>query len=163
VLGLALILSAAIVALADRQPHLRRFIFAIAGVAVIGLTYWSACYTGVWNNTETLFQSVLNQYPDCLPAHINLTVWYNRHNRYTEAIFHGQRAVEIAPAGLPGRKNLARALIKAGRYRDAVAVLRVAVEHGVDDADVWNALYDSFIALGDEKNAAAAQRHIHRS
>jgi protein O-mannosyl-transferase len=161
-LGLALILSDSIVAFADSWPRLRRFILTLAGATVIGLAILSAHYTGVWSDSETLFQSVLTQYPNCLPAHVNLTVWYNRHNRYDEAIFHGRRAVEIAPAGLPGRKNLAFALIKAGRYREAVAVLRVAVEHGVDDVDVWRALYDSFVALGDEKNATIVQSRLRR-
>jgi tetratricopeptide (TPR) repeat protein len=162
ILGLSLILSDAVVALADVRPRWRRIVYSLAGAIVMGLASLSAYYDGAWHNTETLFRSVLAQYPNCLPAHINLTVWYNRHNQLEEAIFHGQRAVEIAPAGLIGRKNLAWALIKAGRYREAVAVLQVAVQHGVDDPDVWRALYESFVALGDEKNAAAAHNRLRR-
>ena len=64
--------------------------------------------------------------------------------------------MKIAPAGLPGRKNLAAALIQSARYLEAIAVLRPAVEHGVDDPVVWQALQKCFESVGDLSNAQAA-------
>ena len=78
--------------------------------------------------------------------------------RLDDAITYGRRAVEVAPNGLVGRKNLARALMGAGRYGDAIAALRPAIEHGIDDPAVWRALYECFTALGDEPNAQAAKK-----
>lgn len=63
--------------------------------------------------------------------------------------------MEIAPNGLIGRKNLAYALKYANHPREAIAVLRPAVEHNVDDADVWQLLGECFVAEQDWKNAKA--------
>jgi predicted Zn-dependent protease len=102
----------------------------------------------------------VKHYPDCLPAHINLTVWYSRNNDLDKAIHHGERAIAIAPAGLPGRKNLAAALIKANRHREAIAILRVAVDHHINDPAIWRMLHECFVALGDNENAAACLRQL---
>jgi len=156
-IGLAFIVSTGVAAVAQAQPRLRIFTFIISTLALTGLTVLSVRQTSVWAGTEMLFLHVLRENPDCLPAHVNLTFWYNRHKRYDDAIAHGRRAVELAPQGLPGRKNLAFALLNADRPREAVEVLLVAVNHGVEDADVWRGLYEGFAAMGDEKNAMAAK------
>ncbi len=161
-IGLAFIMSAGVVAVAQALIRPRVLVFAIAGLALAGLTALSARQTGVWADTETLFLHVLRENPDCLPAHVNLTFWYNQLERYDDAIAHGRRAVEIAPQGLPGRKNLAFALLNAGRPREAVEVLLVPVNHGVEDVDVWRGLYEGFAALGDERNAMEAKDHWSR-
>ena len=161
-IGLAFIVSAGVVAVAQAQPRLRIIVFVIAGLALTGLAALSVRQTSVWADTETLFRHVLRENPDCLPAHVNLTFWYNQHKRYDDAIAHGRRAVELAPQGLPGRKNLAFALLNAEHPREAVEVLLVAVNHGVEDADVWRGLSEGFAAMGDEQNAMAAKNHWSR-
>ncbi len=163
-LGLAFAISVGIVVLARSMPARLQVAMAVACATILlALTALSAQRTRLWANTETLFQSVLREHPRCLPAHVNLTLWYTSHKRYEEAIAHGRQAVEIAPNGLAGRKNLAFALIRAGRHREAITVLRVPVEHGVDDPDVWRALGECFVALEDWQNATralqAALRH----
>lgn len=108
------------------------------GLIISGLLSWLTFrQTLVWQNTETLFSRALEINPDCLPAHINLTVWYTRHRRYDEAIEHGRRAVAIAPQGIPGRKNLGLALVRAGRCREAFDIAR-----GLNDSTVQEALAD---------------------
>lgn len=84
--------------------------------------YLTAWQTTVWRNTETLFRSVLDQYPRNLPALINLTKWYTAHGDLDTAIELGQRAVEIAPASDYARRNLAVALQRAGRHAEAITV-----------------------------------------
>lgn len=152
-LGLAFATSAGLVLLCQQW----RVAIVLPVAIVIGWTVLSAKQTAIWVDTETLFQNVLKQYPRCLPAHVNLTFWYTGHQRFTEAIEHGRQAVQIAPAGLPGRKNLAFAYLRAGRPRETVDVLAEAIRHGVDDAEVWRALYEAYTELGDETNARAAR------
>ena len=160
--GLAFIVSVGVVAVAQTQTGFRTTVFVITGLALAGLAVLSERQTHVWANTETLFLRALHENPNCLPAHVNLTFWYNRQKRYDDAIMHGRRAVELAPQGLAGRKNLAFALLNANRPREAVEVLLVAVNHGVEDADVWRGLYEGFAAIGDEKNSTAAKNRLSR-
>lgn len=142
--------------------RVRPKLFLLPALLVAGMAVVTVRQTKAWRNTETLFQRALAVNPQCLPAHVNLTLWYTQHKNYDAAIAHGERAVAIAPQGLPGRKNLAFALINAGRHRDAVKALRPAVDAGVADADVWRALAESFAALGDEPNARAAREQQQR-
>jgi tetratricopeptide (TPR) repeat protein len=95
---------------------------AAVGIVAGGLIYLTVLRTGVWRNTATLFTSVLEQNPRSLPALINLTKWYTDLGEYDRAIEYGRRAVEVAPEGTPGRRNLAAALKRAGRLDEAVKV-----------------------------------------
>jgi predicted Zn-dependent protease len=103
-----------------------------------------------------LFQNAIQENPSCLPAYINLTEWYTSHRQFDRAIEYGQHAVQIAPEGLPGRRNLAHALIQAGRPKDAIGVLRPLAEHKVQDLDLWRTLGECFVAEHDWRNAEAA-------
>jgi len=152
-IGLALPVSVGLVSCGRR-------VWALVIVGVIGLTLLADARTAVWRNTETLFGSVLQEYPKSYPALLNMTVWYTSVGRTDEAIAIGQRAVAAAPEGLIGRRNLARAFIKAHRYREAVVVLRPAIEHGVNDFRIWEDMHECFVALGDYKNARAVQERM---
>ena len=159
-IGLALPLSFGLVVATDRLTKRQPFAGGVLGccvaVFVISLAVLSAHRTRVWENTETLFQNAIQEDPNCLPAYINLTKWYTSHRQFKEAIECGQHAVTIAPEGLPGRKNLAHALIQAGRPRDAIEVLRILAEHNVRDLDLWWTLGECFVAEHDWKNASVA-------
>jgi hypothetical protein len=158
-IGLALVTATGIAQVVERARLAGLVILAALGALALLAHQRSA----VWADTETLFRSVLARQPDSYPALVNLTWWYAQHDRLDEAIRTGERALEVAPAGLPGRRHLAMALMKAGRHRDAVGVLRPAIDHGiVDDAGIWRALAECFTALGDETNAAVARRHLQR-
>ena len=162
-LGLALPTSVGLVALANKSRQLR-IVVSVAIVALLAaLTTLSAKRSEVWTNTETLFQNALAEDPTCYTALVNLTVYYTSANRLDSAIDCGQRAVQLAPNGLIGRKNLAIALIHAKRYREAIQILRPAIEHGIDDPVVWRALKESFDAVGDKENAKAAEARMLRS
>jgi len=158
-IGLALPVSMAITWAVVSAPN-RAVQLALGGVTVMGIVAlaWLADQRGaVWSNTETLFLNALQENPDCLPAHVNLTFWYTSLKEFDRAIEHGQRAVDIAPYGIPGRKNLAYAYINKGQRREAIIVLKPLVQHGVEDPDVWRALAECFEALGDTNNAALAR------
>ncbi len=159
-LGLMLPVSAAIAQAAGSARGVGARIVLGGAIAAVfaALTVLAARRTEVWFNSETLFLNALQEDPDCLPAHINLTVWYTRLKEFDRAIQHGQRAVELAPDGIPGRKNLAYAYINQGNRREAIRVLRPLAQHSVEDPDVWRALADCFEALGDTNNAELARK-----
>lgn len=161
-IGLAFAASLGLAEACRARPNLRTVIGSVTGACALGLALLTYQRTGVWANTETLFQSVLADNPDSLPAHIALTRWYNTREQYDKAIQHGRRAVELAPQGLPGRKNLAYALMNAGKYREAIGVLREPIDHRVPDPDIWAAVAKCFTAVGEPANAAAAQAEWRR-
>jgi hypothetical protein len=134
---------------------------AIAAVFAT-LTVAAARRTEIWFDTETLFLDTLQDHPNCLPAHINLTVWYTRLKEFDKAIQHGQRAIEIAPDGIPGRRALAYAYMKQDKPREAIHVLRPLAQHNVEDPSIWRALADCFDTLGDTNNAALARKSERR-
>jgi hypothetical protein len=158
-IGLALPVSIAIAWAIASAPNTatRVAVGGVVAVLLATLTFLADQRGEIWSNTETLFLNALRENPNCLPAHINLTVWYTGLKRFDEAIQHGEKAIEIAPLGIPGRKNLAYAYINDDRRRDALVVLRPLAEHGVEDADVWRALAECFEALGDTNNAKLAR------
>jgi hypothetical protein len=162
-IGLALPLSVGIVVLANDWQQARPILAAMIAVLLIALTILSANRSAVWTNTETLFQNALLEDARCYPALVNLTVYYTSTKQVDEAIAYGTRAVEVAPNGLVGRRDLADALLQAKRYREAIQVLRPAIEHRIDDRGVWRTLNKCFTALGDEKNAELAEKRMLRS
>jgi hypothetical protein len=163
-IGLALPVSMAITWAVASAPN-RALQLALGGVTafVILALAWLADQRGtVWFNTETLFLNALQENPDCLPAHVNLTFWYTSLKEFDRAIEHGQRAVDIAPYGIPGRKNLAYAYINKGQRREAIIALKPLAQRSVEDPDVWRALAECFEALGDTNNAALARESQRR-
>jgi len=130
---------------------------AIAAV-IATLAVLAAQRTEIWFDSGTLFLNALHENPDCLPAHINLTVWYTSLKEFDQAIQHGQRAIEIAPDGIPGRKALAYAYMKQNQPREAIHVLRPLADHHVEDPSIWRALANCFDTLGDTNNAESARK-----
>lgn len=160
ILGLMLPVSMVIAqaAGAARGVGLRIVLGGVIAAVFAALALVAERRTEIWFNSETLFLNALQENPDCLPAHINLTVWYTSLKDFDRAIEHGQRAIAIAPDGIPGRKNLAYAYINQGKQREAIRVLRPLAQHKVEDPDVWRALADCFEALGDTNNAELARK-----
>jgi hypothetical protein len=160
--GLAFPVSMGLVAIGQRSRATQVAAGGVSVALLVALTVLSARRTAVWANTGTLFRNALAENPRCLPAHVNLTIWYTSHKQFDKAIAHGRAAVAIAPNDLRGRKNLAYALVNAGHQRETIDVLRVLAEHNVDDPDVWRALAECFEAVGDQPNANAAKEHLRK-
>jgi len=160
ILGLMLPVSMVIAqaARAARGVGARVVVGGVIAAVFAALTLVAERRTEIWYNTETLFLDTLQGNPDCLPAHINLTVWYTGLKDFGQALQHGKRAVEIAPDGIPGRRVLAYAYIKQDNPREAIRVLRPLAQHNVQDPDIWRALANCFDALGDTNNAELARK-----
>jgi len=163
-IGLALPLSMAVVWAIFLLPNTASRIAGSLAVTIVlvALAFLTDQRGTVWSDTGTLFHNALHENPNCLPAHINLTVWYTTRKEFDEAIDQGRLAVELAPDGIPGRKDLAYALINKGDRRAAINVLRPLAQHDVQDPDVWRALAECFEALGDTNNAKLARESQRR-
>jgi hypothetical protein len=103
-LGIMVAVSAVVVPLA-------RMSLLVGLVGVLGVLTMQR--TAVWRDTGTLFESVLAENPDSLPAHINLSVWYRQRGRHEEAIAHAQAVVRLAPRNPRSHRLLERALAAA--------------------------------------------------
>ena len=105
-IGLALPVSMAVVSAIFLLPNTASRI--AVSLAVVGVLMTLAFLTdqrgAVWSDTGTLFRNALQENPNCLPAHINLTVWHTTRKEFDEAIKEGNAAVALAPDGIPGRK-----------------------------------------------------------
>ena len=163
-IGLALPLSMGVVwAIALLPNSASRFAMSLVAAAIlITLAFLTDQRGAVWSNTGTLFGNALQENPNCLPAHVNLTVWHTTRKEFDEAIHQGQQAVALAPDGIPGRKNLAYALISNGDRRGAISALRPLAQADTQDPDVWRALAECFEALGDTNNAKLARESQRR-
>jgi hypothetical protein len=163
-IGLALPLSLAVVSAVFALPNTasRGALSLMVAAVLVTLVFLTDQRGAVWSDTGTLFGNALQENPNCLPAHVNLTVWHTTRKEFDEAIKEGNAAVALAPNGIPGRKDLAYALINKGDRRGAIVVLRPLAQHDVQDPDVWRALADCFEALGDTNNAKLARESQRR-
>ena len=163
-IGLALPVSIGVVWLIISLSNTAaRFVVGLLVTAVLmGVAFLTDQRGAVWSNTETLFDNALRENPDCLPAHLNLGVYYTNRKEFDKAIDQAQQAVKLAPNGIRGRKILAYALIDKGQRREAVVALRPLAQQDVQDAEVWSILGDCFEALGDTKNAKLARESQRR-
>ena len=163
-IGLALPVSVAVMWLVFSLPNTAaRFAVSLLVAAVLMALVLLTDQRGtVWSNTETLFDNALQEDPDCLPAHLNLAVYYTNRKEFDKAIDHAQQAVKLAPNGIRGRKILAYALIDKGERHEAVIALRPLAQQDVQDAEVWSILGECFEALGDTNNAKLARESERR-
>jgi tetratricopeptide (TPR) repeat protein len=71
-----------------------------------------------------------------------------------------EAAVAAKPDLTAGWMALAKAHLRAKNYQKAVDAGKKALEFDNEDTDMWNVLYQSYNALGDKANAAAAQKKL---
>lgn len=77
---------------------------------------------------------------------------------WSAAVSAWQRAAAVPDAAPALRERLAVALYRAGRYTEAVPLLRELLDEGADEADVWRlTLIRCYLATG---QPAAARSHI---
>ena len=74
------------------------------------------------------------------------------------ALLKFQEAVAVKPDLTAGWMALAKVAVKEKKYPLAVDAAKKALEIDDEDADMWLVLYQSYTALGDKANAAAAEK-----
>lgn len=76
------------------------------------------------------------------------------------ALVKFQEAVALKPDLTAGWMALAKVAVKEKKYQLAVDAAKKALEVDDEDTDMWTALYQSYVALGDKANAAIAQKKM---
>lgn len=74
------------------------------------------------------------------------------------ALLKFQEAVTLKPDLTAGWMALAKVAVKEKKYQVAVDAAKKGLEIDDEDADMWLVLYQSYTALGDKANAAAAEK-----
>jgi tetratricopeptide (TPR) repeat protein len=69
-----------------------------------------------------------------------------------------EEAVAAKPELTAGWMALAKVAVKEKKYQRAIEAAKKALEIDDEDADMWNALYVSYTALGDKANAEIAKK-----
>ncbi len=110
----------------------RRRALWLGAAAVLALAPVSFARSYAWRNQLTLFESVLEHYPDCARAHMVVGGEYLKRGETSRALAHLER-VETILAGRRGalwrgivllsRQQRAKALVALGRLREARHVL----------------------------------------
>jgi tetratricopeptide (TPR) repeat protein len=78
----------------------------------------------------------------------------------TGAIAKFETAVATKPDLVAGWMALAKANLRAKQHQKAVDAAKKALTFDEEDTDMWNILFQSYTALGDKANAAAAQKKL---
>jgi tetratricopeptide (TPR) repeat protein len=76
------------------------------------------------------------------------------------ALLKFEEAVTLKPDLTAGWMALAKVAVKEKKYQKAIDAAKKALEIDDEDADMWTALYQSYLALGDKANAAIAEKKL---
>jgi Tfp pilus assembly protein PilF len=124
-----------------QSPSGRMAVIAGAGVLVTLLSYGTLKQIRVWNNSITLWTSVILRYPaiDTLPYH-NRALGYKRLGMYNEALQDFSRAIEIDPFDADLYNKRALVYQEMGRVDMAVADYDRSISRNPSSADTYNNL-----------------------
>jgi tetratricopeptide (TPR) repeat protein len=76
------------------------------------------------------------------------------------ALLKFEEAVGIKPDLTAGWMALAKVAVKEKQYQKAIDAAKKGLEIDDEDTDMWLVLYQSYKALGDKENAAAAEKKL---
>ena len=127
-------------------------------LGLAGLTFQRA---GVWSSQLALWTDAAGKSPDKARVHLSLGYALRRQGRYGEAIAEYRRGLATqadADTAQQLRRNLAAALIWAGRNAEAVTVLEAALAERPGDSELLGNLGSAALGLRDPARAAVAAR-----
>lgn len=130
------------------RPRLRAvdLFLPLALVILLGALTWRQ--SRLYADPIPLYQSTLNQNPDCWMAHNNLGNAFLQKGEVDEAVAHYRKVLELLPDDPYAHDNLANALLRKGETSQAVAHYRKASELRPDDAEVHNNLANALVSQG---------------
>ena len=104
--GLAFTVTFSVQKLAEQKPAWRRLLAVMAVAVLIIFSVLTMKYIPVWNNSETLWTSVIEKYPRKISvAYLNRGNDRYKHNRHQEAIEDYTVAIDINPQSLLAYQN----------------------------------------------------------
>jgi tetratricopeptide (TPR) repeat protein len=107
--------------LAAKAPILRAALAAAGCLAVTFCGLLARHQTGVYQDSQTLWEASLRSYPDCLAAHNNLAKWFLDTGRLDQAAAQCQEALAILPTDPTAPNILALIHLRQGKVDEAIA------------------------------------------
>ncbi len=135
-LGLIALGAALLAALFKHLPN-TRLVPVLSGAMLFALAILTFRQSGMYSDSETLYQTILRKNPNADLAHNNLGILYARAGELERAIPHFRRALEIRPNSAHAHNNLANALRLTGEYREAASNYEASLKLEPGDASTW--------------------------
>jgi tetratricopeptide (TPR) repeat protein len=126
--SLGLLLPAAVVISALLAQRKQVFFLFCAGLALL-LGFLTVQQIGVWENSETLWKTVLARYPEDSPAfvHENLGAVYQTQGRLGDALREYERAIALSPFSEPAHNGKGTIFFDMGRQQEAVQEFKLSI------------------------------------
>lgn len=112
----------------------RYVLYGICLVILFILPYWTYERNKVWANELTLWQDCLKKSPNKWRVQNNLGKEYLRLWEIDKAIYHYQKALQIAPSVILPRMNLAASLAMKKRHQEAIIQLQIVLNYEPNNA-----------------------------
>jgi tetratricopeptide (TPR) repeat protein len=140
-LGVIVLASAGVARLLEHRTLWRRpveCVVCLGLLASLGILTWrqSRMYTDI----TSLYQTTIDENPDCWMAHNNLGIQLAALGRVDDAIAHYQKALEIKPAYDSAHNNLGLALAGQGKIDEAITHYQQALQIKPAFAEAYNNL-----------------------
>ena len=155
-LGILVPFAAALTLLVDKLPLEHRGMSAAVGgvlLALLGFLSWNQC--SMYKDGETLYRTTIERNPSCWMAHNNLGAILLNSGKQTEAQQQFEEALKIREAYPDAQSNECSALIRQGRFQEAIVHGEIALKLR-ESAENENNLA---IALADVGRTSEAVNH----
>jgi tetratricopeptide (TPR) repeat protein len=121
------------------------------GVVISTFSYCTYRRNDVWQNNETLWVNVIENYPNAHVAHNRLGIAYFDQDRLDEAIKEYKEAIKLNPEYLQAYSNLGLAYLNLGMFDTAIKEFKAALKLKPDNPMVYKAynnLGNAYFELG---------------
>jgi Flp pilus assembly protein TadD len=118
------------------------------GVVISTFSYCTYRRNDVWQNSETLWINVIEEYPDAMFPHYNLGLAYSKEGRLDEAVKEYKIALRLNPFYGDAHNNLGLAYYLQGKLDEAIVEYRTALILNANDVTAYNNLGLAYLDLG---------------
>jgi tetratricopeptide (TPR) repeat protein len=118
----------------------------VAFLATLAALTWRQ--SGMYADSETLYQTTIARNPDCSMAHNNLGVVLLNKGQWDEAIAHFERSLDIQPNEADAYYNLGLAYSRKGLTAEALVNFQKALDIQPDYAEAHDSLGKALVQQG---------------
>jgi tetratricopeptide (TPR) repeat protein len=144
--------------LSSERPRLREAMTTAAGLALALFAMLAWAHTAVYKDSGTLWEATLRSYPDCLPAHNNLSRWLMDEGKWDDALDHCHKALAILPNDPTAHDDLSRIFLHQGKVDEAIAEGLKSIQSQPRSEVNRQTLARAYLQKGDFSAAAASLR-----
>jgi tetratricopeptide (TPR) repeat protein len=134
-------------------PKLRTPFMILTLLSLIWNTFITFERTLVWHDSASLWQNVLDNYPETPTAWLNKGILKLDDKKWPEAEFAFTKVIELKPQWPNGYFNLGIVFENTGRLENAIALYQTSIEKFPDLEYAYIILYDRLKQLGKKSEA----------